>query len=214
MIRDRPRPDRRGGAAGGPAVPRHRRNVEAAGWPDRLGADFAGRFVLAPGEASKTLATVERAARRDARGRDRPGGPCRRGRRRRGRRRGGFRRGVAEARLRLGRGADQPARPGRCRDRRQDRGECAPGQESDRRLPRAGPGADRSGGARHPARARAARRLCRGREIRPDRRTRFLRLVRGERRGLLAGDRGGAAARDRNLRARQDGAWSRATSAN
>jgi 3-dehydroquinate synthase len=35
-------------------------NVTAAGWPDRLGADFAGRFILAPGEASKTLATVER----------------------------------------------------------------------------------------------------------------------------------------------------------
>lgn len=34
--------------------------VEAAGWPDRLGADFAGRFTLAPGEASKTLANVER----------------------------------------------------------------------------------------------------------------------------------------------------------
>ncbi|HMG47308.1 MAG TPA: 3-dehydroquinate synthase family protein [Allosphingosinicella sp.] len=34
-------------------------NVEAAGWPDRLGADFAGRFALAPGEGSKTLATVE-----------------------------------------------------------------------------------------------------------------------------------------------------------
>jgi 3-dehydroquinate synthase len=35
-------------------------NVAAAGWPDRLGADFAGRFVLTPGEASKTLTTVER----------------------------------------------------------------------------------------------------------------------------------------------------------
>jgi 3-dehydroquinate synthase len=34
-------------------------NVEAAGWPDRLGVDFAGRFVLAPGEGSKALATVE-----------------------------------------------------------------------------------------------------------------------------------------------------------
>jgi 3-dehydroquinate synthase len=33
-------------------------NVEAAGWPDRLGADFAGRFVLAPGEGSKTLAAT------------------------------------------------------------------------------------------------------------------------------------------------------------
>jgi 3-dehydroquinate synthase len=34
-------------------------NVEAAGWPDRLGAAFAGRFVLAPGDGSKTLAMVE-----------------------------------------------------------------------------------------------------------------------------------------------------------
>jgi 3-dehydroquinate synthase len=35
-------------------------NVEAAGWPVKLGARFDGRFVLEPGEASKTLATVER----------------------------------------------------------------------------------------------------------------------------------------------------------
>jgi 3-dehydroquinate synthase len=34
-------------------------NVEAAGWPDRLGAAFAGRRVLPPGEASKSLAEVE-----------------------------------------------------------------------------------------------------------------------------------------------------------
>lgn len=35
-------------------------NVERAGWPDRLGASFAGRLVLVPGEGSKTLATVEK----------------------------------------------------------------------------------------------------------------------------------------------------------
>jgi 3-dehydroquinate synthase len=35
-------------------------NVARAGWPDRLLGAFIGRFVLAPGEASKTLATVER----------------------------------------------------------------------------------------------------------------------------------------------------------
>ena len=35
-------------------------NVEAAGWPGRLGADFAGRFMLQPGEASKSLSEVER----------------------------------------------------------------------------------------------------------------------------------------------------------
>jgi len=34
-------------------------NVAAAGWPDRLGADFAGRYVLPPGEASKTLVRIE-----------------------------------------------------------------------------------------------------------------------------------------------------------
>ena len=34
-------------------------NVAAAGWPDRLGAEFAGRHVLPPGEGSKTLARVE-----------------------------------------------------------------------------------------------------------------------------------------------------------
>jgi len=35
-------------------------NVLAAGWPDRLGADFAGSLVLAPGEASKSLAQIAR----------------------------------------------------------------------------------------------------------------------------------------------------------
>lgn len=35
-------------------------NVDAAGWPERLGARFDGRFVLAPGEASKSLAEVGR----------------------------------------------------------------------------------------------------------------------------------------------------------
>ena len=56
------------------------------------------------------------------------------------------------------------------------------GQEFDRRLPPAGGGSDRPLDPRHPAGAGAARRLCRGREIRPDRRSRLLRLVRGERR--------------------------------
>lgn len=54
------------GALDGAALPPGRHflvtdaNVAAAGWPGRLGADFAGRFILAPGEASKSLATVER----------------------------------------------------------------------------------------------------------------------------------------------------------
>ena len=47
------------------------------------------------------------------------------------------------------------------------------------RLPPAARGADRSDDTRHPARPGASRRLCRGRQIRADRRCRFLRLVRG-----------------------------------
>jgi 3-dehydroquinate synthase len=53
------------GLIGGAALPPGRlflvtdANVAAAGWPDRLGADFAGRFVLPPGEASKSLAQTE-----------------------------------------------------------------------------------------------------------------------------------------------------------
>ena len=35
-------------------------NVEAAGWPDRLGADFTGRHILPAGEAGKTLSEVGR----------------------------------------------------------------------------------------------------------------------------------------------------------
>jgi len=35
-------------------------NVAAAGWPDRLGADFAGRHILKAGEANKTLTEAER----------------------------------------------------------------------------------------------------------------------------------------------------------
>lgn len=35
-------------------------NVARAGWPDRLEAEFAGRYVLAPGEGSKSFAALER----------------------------------------------------------------------------------------------------------------------------------------------------------
>jgi len=35
-------------------------NVARAGWPDRLGCDYAGRFVLPPGESSKSLGQIER----------------------------------------------------------------------------------------------------------------------------------------------------------
>jgi 3-dehydroquinate synthase len=34
-------------------------NVARAGWPERIGADFAGRLVLKPGEASKSMAALE-----------------------------------------------------------------------------------------------------------------------------------------------------------
>ena len=63
-------------------------------------------------------------------------------------------------------------------------------QEPGRRLPPAAGGADRHRRARRPAAARAARRLCRGGQIRLDpRRRRVLRLARGARRApLLAGD--------------------------
>jgi 3-dehydroquinate synthase len=54
------------GLIGAAALPQGRlflvsdENVARAGWPGRLGADFAGRFVLPPGEASKSLGQVER----------------------------------------------------------------------------------------------------------------------------------------------------------
>ncbi|HEV2817583.1 MAG TPA: 3-dehydroquinate synthase [Allosphingosinicella sp.] len=54
------------GLIGAAALPPHGKlflvtdaNVAAAGWPDRLGADFAGRHVLTPGEASKSMAEAE-----------------------------------------------------------------------------------------------------------------------------------------------------------
>ena len=53
------------GLIGGAALPEGKlflvtdENVAAAGWPGRLGADFAGSHVLRPGEASKSLAEVE-----------------------------------------------------------------------------------------------------------------------------------------------------------
>ncbi len=36
------------------------RNVEAAGWPDRLRGNFVGRYSLPPGEAGKSLSELER----------------------------------------------------------------------------------------------------------------------------------------------------------
>jgi 3-dehydroquinate synthase len=53
------------GLIGTAALPPGRRflvtdeNVARAGWPARMGADFAGRFVLEAGEGSKSMATLE-----------------------------------------------------------------------------------------------------------------------------------------------------------
>ncbi len=104
----------------------------------------------------------------------------RRVRRRRDRRSGRLRRRDPQARLRLRPDPDHPARAGRFLGRRQDRDQHARRQESGRRLPPAVARPDRPDLSRHPAAARAARRLCRGRQIRPDRRSGLLRLVRGE----------------------------------
>ena len=66
-------------------------------------------------------------------------------------------------------------------------------QEPARRVPPAAHGDRRHRDAGHPAAARTARRLCRDRQGRADRRRRVLRLVRGATAAaLLAGDRGGA----------------------
>ena len=85
-------------------------------------------------------------------------------------------------------------------------------QEPRRRLPPADAGGRRHRAARHAAGARIPRRLCRGRQIRPARRRRLLRLAGGELAGVFAG-RPGARARDRGeLPRRRPRSW-RATSA-
>ena len=56
---------------------------------------------------------------------------------------------------------DHAAGPGRCGDRRQDRGQPGERQESDRQLPPAPGGPDRSGGAGFAARSRIPRRALR-----------------------------------------------------
>ena len=72
-------------------------------------------------------------------------------------------------RHRLDARADEPRRPGRRGDRRQDGDRPAAGQEPRRRLPLAGPDGGRPGAARDAARAAAARGHGGGREGRPAR---------------------------------------------
>ena len=93
------------------------------------------------------LARAPARARRDAR----------RARRRLHDRRGRLRRRDVPPRHSLGRGADDARRPGRRRDRRQDRDRPPGGQEPRRRLPLAGADGDRPRAARDAARERAPR---------------------------------------------------------
>ena len=139
---------------------------------DRAAAGRRHQELDAARNADRPLARARRRARRS----------CHRARRRRDRRPGRVRLLDRQARLRLRPGADHLARASRQLGRRQDRDQHARRQESDRRVPPAGAGADRPRRARHAAAARATRGLCRGRQIRPDRRFRVLRMVRGERR--------------------------------
>ena len=149
-------------------------------------------IVLPAGRSDQELGAARSADRPAARARRRARRPCRRARRRRDRRSGRLRLLDPQARLRLRPDPDHPARAGRQLGRRQDRDQHARRQESDRRVPPARAGADRSRRARHAAAARAARRLCRGGQIRADRRFRLLRLVRGERRDAARRRSGGA----------------------
>ena len=90
---------------------------------------------------------------------------------------------------------------------------AAPRQEPDRRLPPAAAGAGRHRRAGDAAAARAARRLCRGGEVRPDRPAGLLRLAGGARRGAAGRRCRGAAAGDRRAAARSRPRSSRPTSA-
>ncbi len=64
--------------------------------------------------------------------------------------------------------------------RRQDRDQFRARQKSHRRLPSADSGAGRYRAPRYPAGSGIPRRLCRGRQIRPARRCRLLRLARSQ----------------------------------
>ena len=89
--------------------------------------------------------------------------------------------------------------------RRQDRHRHQARQEPDRHVPSAEPGAGRYFGAVDAGPARVPGGLCRGGEIRADRRCAVLRLARAEFGRDLRRCRRGAPARGRNQRARQGG---------
>ena len=120
--------------------------------------------------ARARLRSADRRARRAC-------GSRRRARRRRHRRSRRLCGRHSPPRSRLCAGADDAAGAGRFLGRRQDRDRFQPRQELDRRLSSAGPGPRRYGAARYAAAARIPRRLCRGGEIRIDRRRRLLRLA-------------------------------------
>ena len=173
-------------------------------------------IVVPPGEATKSWRMLEEVCDRAARCADRAQ-RCRRcARRRRGRRPCGLRRRHRAARPRLRAGADHAAGASRFVRRRQDRDQLATRQESHRRVPSADPGHRRYRAARHAAEARLPRRLRRGREIRPARRRRLLRLARSQLAGRVFGrHRAGilrANMRSRSHAAARPESW-RATSA-
>ncbi len=132
-----------------------------------LGARLAETHELPPGEEAKTLAALDRLwqeLRLDRSGTIVAlGGGCTTDAA--GFAAAAYLRGVAWVP-----GADEPRRPGRRGDRRQDGDRPAAGQEPRRRLPLAGADGDRPGAARDAARAAAARGHGRGREDRAARR--------------------------------------------
>ena len=136
------------------------------------------RCIVAAGRRdNEEHGAARRAAGPAARSGRRAGHADRGVRRRGGRRSRRLRRRDPAARARLRADPDHAARPGRQRDRRQDRHQHPPRQEPDRRLPPAAPRAGRHRRAGEPARPRAARRLCRGGQVRPDRPAGVLRLA-------------------------------------
>ena len=126
-----------------------------------LGSRLAETHELPPGEEAKTLTALDRLwqdLRLDRSGTVVAlGGGCTTDA-------AGLRGGGVPPRHRVDAGPDEPRRPGRRGDRRQDGDRPAAGQEPRRRLPLAGAHGRRSGAARDPARAAAPRRDGRGRE--------------------------------------------------
>ena len=136
------------------------------------------RVIVGAGEGAKSFAGFERVCEALIAATDRARRPRGGARRRRGRRSRRLCRRRGAARPRLHPGADDAARPGRFLRRRQDRDQFEPRQEPRRRVPPADPRRRRHRPARHAAGAPVPGRLCGGRQIRPARRCRVLRLAR------------------------------------